>query len=330
MSDTIENNTDTKTEQDQKSSPAGGTLSVKTSGSPASRLTPKTVSVQLKRRKIVVNPKSEGSAQKSGSSLLGNRPSHAGSGNLSGDELNTRLKAVQEAQKNLQNLTEQRKRRDEEFQKLLREQGAATKQQADDEALKTQKSEAAAASKSEAAQPAPAESVKEAAVSADDLDINAVLSTLPLSPEDVQKAKLKAKKDGFTPLSKKFSDEEDESAQSVTYRAVSAVKKAVAPAVKKTSTQKGQGPKKLSSHQLGKVLSDDYEEKGRSLASVRRDREKINKQAFNVDDGSKVVREVIIPETILVGELASRMAVRSGEVIKELMKLGMMVTINQA
>jgi len=42
----------------------------------------------------------------------------------------------------------------------------------------------------------------------------------------------------------------------------------------------------------------------------------------------KIVHEVAVPSTISVGELASRMAVKAGDVIKELMKLGMMVTIN--
>lgn len=42
-----------------------------------------------------------------------------------------------------------------------------------------------------------------------------------------------------------------------------------------------------------------------------------------------VVRDVEIPDTITVGELAQRMAVKAPEVIKELMKLGAMVTINQ-
>ncbi len=41
------------------------------------------------------------------------------------------------------------------------------------------------------------------------------------------------------------------------------------------------------------------------------------------------VREVVIPETIPVSELAQRMAVKASEVIKTLMKMGQMVTINQ-
>ncbi len=42
-----------------------------------------------------------------------------------------------------------------------------------------------------------------------------------------------------------------------------------------------------------------------------------------------VVREIAIGETIQVGELAQKMAVKAGEVIKALMKLGVMATINQ-
>jgi len=43
----------------------------------------------------------------------------------------------------------------------------------------------------------------------------------------------------------------------------------------------------------------------------------------------KIVHEVILPETLTVAELAQKMSVKGAEVIKVLMKLGMMVTINQ-
>ena len=42
-----------------------------------------------------------------------------------------------------------------------------------------------------------------------------------------------------------------------------------------------------------------------------------------------MVREVNVPETITVAELAHKMAIKANEVIKQLMKLGQMVTINQ-
>ena len=44
----------------------------------------------------------------------------------------------------------------------------------------------------------------------------------------------------------------------------------------------------------------------------------------------KIIKEVIIPETITVQELANRMAEKSADVIKHLMSLGVMATINQA
>ena len=42
-----------------------------------------------------------------------------------------------------------------------------------------------------------------------------------------------------------------------------------------------------------------------------------------------IVREVLVPETITVGELAQKMAIKAAEVIKIMMKMGSMVTINQ-
>jgi len=43
----------------------------------------------------------------------------------------------------------------------------------------------------------------------------------------------------------------------------------------------------------------------------------------------KIVHEVVLPETLTVAELAQKMSIKGAEVIKVLMKLGMMVTINQ-
>jgi translation initiation factor IF-2 len=82
----------------------------------------------------------------------------------------------------------------------------------------------------------------------------------------------------------------------------------------------------------GKLTIDEAlgvrEERTRSLASVRRAREK-QKQKFQPTEGQKIVREVVVPEAITVQELANRMAERGVDVIKALMKLGVMATINQ-
>ncbi len=69
----------------------------------------------------------------------------------------------------------------------------------------------------------------------------------------------------------------------------------------------------------------------RSLASVRRAREREKARMRLADAGPKVkqVREVIIPDAITVQELSNRMAERAADVIKELMKLGIMATVTQ-
>ena len=72
-------------------------------------------------------------------------------------------------------------------------------------------------------------------------------------------------------------------------------------------------------------------ERVRSLASVRRAREKEKRLAEGELDGpTKIIRDVVIPETITVEELANRMAERGNDVIKALMAMGVMATINQA
>lgn len=72
----------------------------------------------------------------------------------------------------------------------------------------------------------------------------------------------------------------------------------------------------------------DDEERQRSLASVKRAREREKLARQQRGDGSRVVRDVIIPETITVQELASRMSMRAVDLVKELMKQGQMVTAN--
>ena len=73
-------------------------------------------------------------------------------------------------------------------------------------------------------------------------------------------------------------------------------------------------------------------------AAARRRKKKVRRRPLQVSVDSQhgferptapVVREVDVPETITVGELAQRMAVKANEVIKALMGMGMMATINQ-
>ena len=74
---------------------------------------------------------------------------------------------------------------------------------------------------------------------------------------------------------------------------------------------------------------EDAAERMRSLASVRRAREREReKRKGGSTDAPNRPREVVIPDTITVGELANRMAVRGVDIIKFLMRQGMMMKIN--
>jgi translation initiation factor IF-2 len=69
----------------------------------------------------------------------------------------------------------------------------------------------------------------------------------------------------------------------------------------------------------------------RSLAAMKRKQEKARAKALGLGmKAEKQVRDVQLPETIVVSELANRMAERGADVVKSLMKMGMMVTMNQA
>lgn len=81
------------------------------------------------------------------------------------------------------------------------------------------------------------------------------------------------------------------------------------------------------------AIEGEDDNKMRSLASMRRQRERERRQAELERlraDQVKVVRDVTLPETITVQELANRMAARQGDVIKSLMKMGVMATVNQS
>ena len=83
---------------------------------------------------------------------------------------------------------------------------------------------------------------------------------------------------------------------------------------------------------VSRALSDEIETRERSLASVKRARQKELKNA-NKDENNEnlknVKRDVNIPEAITVRELANRMAEQSSNVIKHLFGMGVTVTINQ-
>jgi translation initiation factor IF-2 len=77
---------------------------------------------------------------------------------------------------------------------------------------------------------------------------------------------------------------------------------------------------------LANALDDS--ERERSLASIRRRRERERARTVQQGPREKIQRDVTIPETITIQELANRMAERAVDVIKLLMKQGQLVKAN--
>ena len=101
-------------------------------------------------------------------------------------------------------------------------------------------------------------------------------------------------------------------------------------AARKKGAKKGktgwveEGPKKRALKVRGDSAGGAW--RGRKITKHKSDDE--GQHTFTAPT-EPLVREVLVPETITVGELAHKMAVKAAEVIKTLMKMGSMVTINQ-
>ena len=82
---------------------------------------------------------------------------------------------------------------------------------------------------------------------------------------------------------------------------------------------------------VSRALSEDLEFKSRSLASIKRAREKelrVSKSQISDNTNTNIKRDINIPEFITIRDLANRMAEQSSNIIKHLMGMGVAVTIN--
>jgi len=138
----------------------------------------------------------------------------------------------------------------------------------------------------------------------------------PATPE-VQRATRSAPRPGGGVVDRRPEDDDDR-------------RKGAAPG-KAVSRTKGE-PKRREGRLTIQVLAGDDEgaaERMRSLASVRRAREREKeKRRGGGAEQARTAREVIIPDVITVQELSNRMAVRGVDIIKFLMRQGVMLKIN--
>ena len=102
---------------------------------------------------------------------------------------------------------------------------------------------------------------------------------------------------------------------------------------KKPETTRGRddGRRRSGKLTISQALNDGDGGRQRSLAAMRRRQEREKRKMMGgQQEREKVVRDVVIPDAITVQELANRMAERVADVIKALMKNGVMATQNQS
>ncbi|MFM6950804.1 MAG: translation initiation factor IF-2 [Novosphingobium sp.] len=190
-------------------------------------------------------------------------------------------------------LEEQTRRESEARQKALEEERQRAEQNRKAEA------EAAAAAAAAAAEPAPQAEVEEVAGNQEEAP-RAATGTAAPAPRR------------FTPV--------------VAPKRPEPPKKPAHPARGKGGDERRSG--KLT---VTRALNEDEGARARSLAALKRAREKERRAHFagQSQPREKQVRDVVVPEAITVQELANRMAEKGADLVKALFKLGMMVTVNQ-
>ena len=151
-------------------------------------------------------------------------------------------------------------------------------------------------------------------------------------------------------------EEEERAKKAAEAEAMAAAAAQAAPAPSETAPNKGGGPKpapipsrrterdddKGNSRKnvrddgrrsgkltLNQALSGGEGGRQKSMAAMKRKQERMRQKAMGNQEREKIVRDVQLPEAIVVSELANRMAERVGSVVKSLMNMGMMVTQNQ-
>ena len=126
---------------------------------------------------------------------------------------------------------------------------------------------------------------------------------------------------GLTPATPRPANEEEETKRII--RRPGMPTKVVMPArpTRAPGPQKDRGRLTVTS-----ATGESSEERTRSVASFRRRTQRL--KGHQAEQKDKIAREIVLPETITIQELANRMSERAVDVIKLLMKQGQMATIN--
>ena len=257
----------------------------------------KNVVVETKRKRVVV--------PKSGTTKTNiNSPIKDGSKNLSSSitdtEMERRLKALQaakarEADEAAQREASAKEREQEREQKRLEQEN---KQR---EIKKAEEIASEKAAEVEAAKTQAENKAKKAAI----------------------EAKTAAKPD--TPQRREFNDQ-----KSIRPTPVNSRKKDREGDEKSSGRGRGDEGRRSGKLTLSQALDGGERSHQKSMAAMKRKQERARQKAIGQpQEREKIVRDVQVPEAIIVSELANRMAERSADIVKSLMKMGMMVTQNQ-
>ena len=196
------------------------------------------------------------------------------------------------------------------------EEKAALRQKLQEEERRRREEEAAALENVKAA----AEEVKQAAKSKD-----VFVSAPSAEDKSYNKEKVKEKK------AKDFDEEDDEEDIRHKSKVISAKEDAFEQDRKKVMKRSFEQPKRGGKFNVHSIMgSGDDDDDDYGFGGRRRYKKKQPKpQPVQQQPQEKIIREVVIPEVITVQELANRMAEKGADVIKKLMSLGVMATINQ-
>jgi translation initiation factor IF-2 len=254
----------------------------------------KNVVVETKRKRVVV-PK-PGAAKTGGAPRAGGDPSRRPSG-ISDAEMERRLKALQaakarEAEDAAKREAEEKERAEARERRRL-EVEAKEREQREAEEKARKKAEDEERKKKEAADAAAKRAVEEAPAPA------------PSSAPQGRGAPIG--KPAPAPTPRKSDRERD---------------------------QRGRGKGRDDGRRSGKLTlgqaTGGENNRHRSMAAMKRKQERARQKAMGGQvEREKVIRDVQLPEAIVVSELANRMAERVADVVKALMNMGMMVTQNQ-
>ncbi|GHG82736.1 translation initiation factor IF-2 [Pseudodonghicola xiamenensis] len=265
----------------------------------------KNVVVETKRKRVVVPKQGAGKSSGGGSARTGD-PSRRPAG-ISDAEMERRLKALQAAK--AREVEEAREREAEERRRAEeRERLRAEKEQKEREQREAEERARAKAEEEERRRAEEEAAAKRAAAAA--------------AAAAEQPAERKA--DGARGGAAK---QAPASAQQPVQRKSEREREQQARTPRSKTRDEGRRSGKLT---LNQALTGGEGGRQRSMAAMKRKQERARQKAMGTQEREKIIREVQLPETIVVSELANRMAERVADVVKALMNMGMMVTQNQS